>query len=209
MLWMGTSPNQPEVRMMLDAHEIGLLAQPWGSSKTHAGWIWAADNGCFSMGKWKEDRWLSWLSSEHPRSGCLFATVPDAVGDHESTLIRWRKYRKTVYDLRYPVAFVAQNGALPSNVPWDELDCLFIGGDDWFKTAASTFSLARHARSLGKWVHVGRVNSLKRLLLWRDDADSSDGTFLAYGPERNAPRVKHWVESLRAQPTLIGESNEG
>jgi len=154
------------------------------------------------MGKWKEERWLSWLSSNHPRPGCLFATVPDALGDHEGTLIRWRKYRQTVADLRYPVAFVAQNGAMPNNVPWDEVDCLSIARDDWFQPAGSTFALARHARSLGKWVHVGRVNSLKRMRLWRDDADSSDGTFLIYGPERNAPRVKHWVDSLRSQPTL-------
>jgi hypothetical protein len=201
---MGTSPNQHEVRLMLDNKEMGLLAQPWGTSTTRAGWIWAADNGCFSMGKWKEERWLSWLSNDHPRSGCLFATVPDSVGDHTGTLIRWNKYFETVRQLRYPLAFVAQNGAMPNNVPWGELDCLFIGGDDWFKTAASTFALARHARSLGKWVHVGRVNSLRRLRLWRDDADSSDGTFLAYGPEKNAPRVKGWVEALRSQPSLNG-----
>ena len=202
MLWLGTSPNEPSVRVMLDAHDMGLLSQPWGSCTTRAGWLWAADNGCFSMGKWKEERWLSWLSRDHPRPGCLFATVPDVVGDHEGTMIRWRKYNNVVRDLRYPVAFVAQNGAMTNNIPWDELDCLFIGGDDWFKTAESTFKLAEHAREIGKWIHVGRVNSLKRLKLWRAWADSSDGTFLAFGPEKNAVRVRGWIDQLRSQPGL-------
>jgi hypothetical protein len=117
-------------------------------------------------------------------------------------MIRWRKYNNVVRDLRYPVAFVAQNGAMTNNIPWDELDCLFIGGDDWFKTAESTFKLAEHAREIGKWIHVGRVNSLKRLKLWRAWADSSDGTFLAFGPEKNAVRVRGWIDQLRSQPGL-------
>jgi len=208
MLWLGTSPNEPQVRALLDSHQMGLLAQPWGTSTVRSGWIWAADNGCYSTTKWAEKRWLSWLSAQHPRSGCLFATVPDVVGDHSSTLIYWRKYSGIVRDLRYPVAFVAQDGADRNNIPWDEIDVLFIGGTTSFKQGFGSGLLALRAKELGKWVHVGRVNSFKRLAYWADVADSADGTFLAFGPQKNAPRVQAWVEALRqgTQLSMTGET---
>jgi hypothetical protein len=111
--------------------------------------------------------------------------------------------------LRYPVAFVAQDGANVTNIPWCDFDVLFIGGTTSFKQGFGSGLIAREARERGKWVHVGRVNSLKRLMHWAEIADSADGTFLAFGPQRNAPRVKSWVESLRqgTQLTIIGENN--
>ena len=204
MLWLGTSPNQPEVRLMLDRHEIGLMCQP-ASNPPRAGWIWAADNGCFAA-TFKEEKWRKWLEKPYPRSGCLFATVPDVVGDHQSTMLRWRKLHKYVRELRYPVAFVAQDGADKKNVPWDEMDVLFIGGTNSFKQGFGSGLLAQEARKRGKWVHVGRVNSLKRLMFWAELADSADGTFLAYGPETNSVRVKTWVDSLRmgTQISMVG-----
>lgn len=204
MLWMGTSPNQPEIGLMLDRHEIGLMCQPL-SNPPRAGWLWAADNGCFST-NFKEAKWRSWLEKPHPRSGCLLATVPDVVGSHDSTMYRWRKFNNYVRDLRYPVAFVAQDGATVRNVPWDEMDVLFVGGTTSFKQGFASGLLAREAREQGKWVHVGRVNSFKRLSHWAEIADSADGTFLAYGPQVNSVRVKGWVDSLRmgTQVSLIG-----
>lgn len=41
---------------MLNAHELALMSQP-GSNPPRAGWIWAADNGCFAA-KWDEATWL-------------------------------------------------------------------------------------------------------------------------------------------------------
>ena len=197
MLWMGTSPAQPEVAAMLDRHEIGLMCQP-ASNPPRAGWLWAADNGCFTTsGTWRDDRWMGWLEKPHPRAGCLMATVPDVVGDHTATLDRFRRYADRVRELRYPVAFVLQDGASEAGVPWVDIDCLFIGGTTSFKQGLVAERLARVARERGKWVHVGRVNSLKRLLHWHGVADSSDGTFLAYGPEKNAVRVAEWVRALR------------
>lgn len=205
MLWMGTSPNQPEVAAMLDRHEIGLMCQPL-SNPPRAGWMWAADNGCFST-NFREQRWMNWLEKAHPRAGCLLATVPDVVGDHSSTMIRWHKWNSYVRDLRYPVAFVAQDGATVGNVPWDEMDALFIGGTTSFKQGFNSELLARAGRERGKWIHVGRVNSFKRLAHWAEVADSADGTFLAFGPQVNSLRVKGWVTSLRmgTQLAMNGE----
>lgn len=195
MLYFGTSPNQPQIASMLDKHEMGLMCQP-SSNPPRAGWLWAADNGCFAA-TFKESKWQAWLEKNHPRAGCLLATVPDVVGDHEATMLRFRKWHEYVRELRYPVAFVAQDGATEKNVPWSDMDVLFIGGTDSFKQGFDSGLLARAARERGKWVHVGRVNSFKRLAYWAELADSADGTFLAYAPEKNSVRVKGWIDSLR------------
>lgn len=204
MLWLGTSKTQDMVRFMLKNHEIGLMCQPWGTSSMEAGWIWAADNGCFAD-SWNETAWLRWLGKPHPRAGCLFATVPDVVGNHEATLERWEIYAPKVRELRYPVAFVGQDGAENGEIPWDEMDAFFVGGSTEWKMSQSAFELAMMAAEKGKWVHVGRVNSIKRLKYWRNVAHSSDGTMLAFKPDVYAPRVRGWVETLRTQPTLIGD----
>ena len=55
----------------------------------------------------------------------------------------------------------------------------------------------------GRWCHMGRVNSLRRLRLAAQDGyDSVDGTFLAYGPDKNLPRLLTYLR-LADQPTLF------
>lgn len=201
MLWLGTSMSQPFVRAMLSNHEIGLMCQPWGTRSTEAGWLWAADNGCFTS-KWTEDEWLRWLEKPHPRTGCLFATVPDVVGSHRETLERWSSFAPKVVERRYPAAFIAQDGAEVGDLPWEEMDAFFVGGTTEWKMSESAYALAATAREKGKWVHVGRVNSLKRLKYWSAVAHSSDGTHLAFRPDVYAPQVLGWVDSIRSQPRL-------
>lgn len=194
-MYLAPSPSQPLVRWMLDNHELGLLCQP-ASNLPLPGWIWAADNGCFT-GSWSEDKWLRWLAKTHPRSGCLFATVPDVVGDHQATLQRFRLYADKVRELAYPVGFVAQDGSDDGMVPWSEFDALFIGGSTEWKMSLGAFALAREAVEMGKWVHVGRVNSMKRLAYWAEVAHSADGTHMTYEPDKAAVRVKGWIQSLK------------
>lgn len=202
MFYLGTSPREPDIEAMLNAHRLGLMCQP-ASNPPRAGWVWAADNGCFAA-KWDPKRWQAWLSRPMPRSGCLFAVVPDVVADHAATLERWDVYGDVVRRLRYPAAFVAQNGAEDGGVPWDDLDCLFIGGSTEWKQSEHAFTLAVEARRRGKWVvHVGRVNSSARLASWRAHADSADGTFLAFGPKVNLPKVIGWLEHAEANASLF------
>lgn len=176
------------------------MCQP-RSNLPRPGWLWAADNGCFSD-KWDEGRWLAWLTKDHPRSGCLFAVVPDVVADAVGTQERFEKYADQVRELRYPVAYAAQNGLELLSVPWDELDCLFIGGDDGWKLSETVRRLAAEARERGKWVHLGRVNSNKRYAAWAADADSCDGTFIAYGPTVNTPKMVRWLDDYERAPQL-------
>jgi hypothetical protein len=61
---------------------------------------------------------------------CPFATAPDVVANHFATEDRSRPWLERIRDLGYPVAFVAQNYMEMSTWDlWDEIDCLFIGGD--------------------------------------------------------------------------------
>jgi len=199
VLYLATSPNQPEVAEALGTHQIGLMSQP-ASHAPRAGWIWAADNGCFAS-TWNEDRWLRWLARPHPRSGCLFATVPDVVGDAEATFARWERYAPMVRELRYPLAYVGQDGLDLDLFPTDA-DAFFVGGSTAWKMSEDAYDFAREARARGMWVHVGRVNSWSRFEAWAPYADSCDGTFLAFGPQTNIVRLLGWVDRHRDNPQL-------
>lgn len=201
MLYLATSPV-PEVRALLDAGRIGLLCTPDGGSPPKPGWVWAADNGCFS-GSWDADRWIAWLGRRAPhRASCLFATVPDVVADADATLDRWDLYVTQVTMLGYRPALVAQDGLEPAMVPWSELGALFIGGSTEWKRSEAPRRLAAEARGRGLHVHVGRVNSEARFRAWAPDADSADGTFLAFGPSTNVPKLLRWLERHAAAPSL-------
>lgn len=198
MLYLGTSPCEPAVADLLNRRRIGLMCQP-ASNPPKAGWLWAADNGCFNA-KWDETRWVTWLTKGHPRAGCLFAVVPDVVGDAAATLERFPTYSRVVRDAGYPVAFVAQDGQEHLPVPWTDIDVLFIGGSTEWKKSELARKLAGRARDYGKWVHVGRCNSGRRYRSWAMHADSCDGSFLAWGPATNTPRLVRWLDGYDANP---------
>lgn len=58
-------------------------------------------------------------------------------------------------------------------------------------------SIAREAKARGKWVHMGRVNSERRMRYAASiGCDSVDGTFLKWGPAKNLPQLLAWVSRL-------------
>jgi len=198
-----TGVTNPAVEDVLLAHpHAGLLVQPdsYGSSAVARWKHWAADNGCYAKGDdFDPKAWLSWLEALAPehRSRCLFATAPDVVGDAVETLLRSLPYLAKVRAMGYPAAFVAQDGSEkdPDNlVPWDDVDVLFLGGTtEWKLDHYKGGRLAFEALRRGRRVHMGRVNSKKRL----DIADlfgcaTADGTFLAFGPTKNLPALIRW-----------------
>ena len=71
---------------------------------------------------------------------------------------------------------VLQDGIERVTIPWARLHAVFIGGTDAFKFGAEAFAAARAAKMLGKWVHVGRVNTARRVSDWTGIADSIDGS---------------------------------
>ena len=181
-----------------------------GSLRTFNGWyrrdlpgVWAADNGCFAQpDKYSDDGYISWLSSFSPEN-CLFATAPDVVGDAEATRERAYPMLRRIRKLGFKAAYVVQDGETPAQVRWGELDAIFIGGSTEWKLSQAAADLAAAAKKRGKWVHMGRVNSYKRIRLAAlIGCDSVDGTFLAFGPDKNEKRLMSWLHSLQAEPML-------
>lgn len=205
MIYLTGNKNQAW-RHLLDDGTLGLLNTPRNGYLIESGWVWAADNGCFNERTYVGDeRWFAWLSSLDPE-GCLFATAPDVVGDHDATIQRSMPWLPRIRALGFPAAFVLQDGADIHTVPWDEFDVAFIGGSDEFKLGgADDLIIEAHAR--GKPVHVGRVNSGKRFERFTHlGVESCDGTFLGFGPETNLPRLLSWIEKAETQGSLFGAS---
>jgi hypothetical protein len=191
--------------------DLGLMLSPgMGNSVAPLDhWLHGLDNGCFAQGaSFDPGNWLEWLAAlRRYRERCLFAVAPDVIGDAEATLIRSLPYLPTIRQLGFPAAFVSQNGCRSDLVPWDQLDVLFVGGDDAWKLGEASWGLCAEAKRRGKRVHVGRVNSYQRLAACAfHDADSADGTYLAYGPDANWPKLMRWldrVNGLDANPVYV------
>lgn len=150
------------------AHEPLALQHPW-----------MLDNGAYGD-KWDELRWRKGLRRLQPHNAnCIAAVVPDVVFDAHATLVRWHKYAKVVKAMGYRAAFVTQNGLDISDVPWDELDVLMIGGDLTHKRIEAQ-PLRAAAKARGKWLHVARINSVEALRGCKD-ADSVDGNHFMFG----------------------------
>jgi hypothetical protein len=137
---------------------------------------WAADNDCFHG--FDSGRYLELLEAISYRSGCLFVTAPDVVAEAKATVAlfeRWQPVLQRVWatvnevdvdpgvPVHQPIALVAQDGLERLPVPWEQLQALFIGGSTQWKLGPHAASLVREAKERGKWVHVGRVNTLQRI----------------------------------------------
>jgi hypothetical protein len=181
--------------------ELGQMCTPAEGRAPLDGVEWAADNGCFSAkGYPGEEKWLAWLEKHSPHAErCLFAVAPDLfnpdLGEEMGTasLARSRPWLPVIRSLGYPAALVAQNGLLPEDVPWDEIDWLFIGGTTKWKLGKAASTLAAAAKANGKGVHMGRVNSARRWAIAElFDCDTCDGTFIARAPDTNLARQQRW-----------------
>lgn len=128
--------------------------------------------------------------------GCLFVCVPDVPGKARETLDRFFEWAAWIKYLGYPVALAAQDGMEYLPIPWGVLDALFIGGkkqDKWWqewKLGPGAHNLILEAKNRGKWVHVGRVNSHKRMIqVMEMGADSCDGTNTSIEPANIEERL--------------------
>jgi hypothetical protein len=184
--------------------DLGLLLQPAKGNLPVPGVPFALDNGAFNRRTYDQDRWLDRLERLSPSADeCLFAVVPDTVADSVATLDWFGLFVDTVHYWGYRSAFVSQDGATAERVPWDLLDCLFVGGTTAWKFSEPSVALIREAKRRSKWVHIGRVNSLRRLMAAHAvGADSADGTHLAFQPSRYLPKLLGWLDQVNAQLRL-------
>ncbi len=190
--------------------DLGFMLQPGMGTVASFPWLpwvtWAADNGCFAKGdEFDAGAWLEWLASlRRYRGTCHFAVAPDVLGDWESTWARSAPYFSTIRQLGFKAALVAQDGMPLRLLDLGGYDALFIGGTDAYKLSEPAYQAAEIAHRQGRWVHLGRVNSLRRLQAARVSCfDSADGTYVAFGPDRNLPRVYDWLDAVNGQQTLM------
>lgn len=163
----------------------------------NAGVTFAIDNGAFS--KFDANAFSGLLKRNEPhKDKCLFVTIPDVVGSCRRTLEVWR--RRGSFCQHWPLALVAQDGAEDLDMPWDDFDCLFIGGKDPWKDSQSSLDLVRTAKILGKHVHVGRVNTHRRFDLFSSlGANTCDGSGVAM--------YDHMLEKIAAGGDTSGQSS--
>lgn len=185
--WAGRHPGK-----------IGWLVGPTGMLKTKLReWMpFALDNDAFSAWSkgtsWNESLWMSMLDTlKHdtefvPR----WVLVPDTVADRDDTLRKWEKYSKIASQFGWPLAFAVQDGMTPSDVPDDCV--VFVGGTTKWK-----WDTLEMWTSLGRRVHVGRVNEVPKLRLCEKlGVESVDGTGWMRGTEggRQARELADWLE---------------
>lgn len=179
--------TQAEPQMVKHAHpNLGRLVQPRHypalAATAARGIRWAADNDAFGgFDEQARVRFESMLDAIAGIPGCLFVVAPDVVGDGGLTRLLFDDWSPRLHALELPVAYVVQEDGVeyePPTVPWGQIAALFIGcALDEEKLGPRVRALVAEAKGRGLWVHMGRVNSAKRIAYAREiGCDSIDGT---------------------------------
>lgn len=169
-----------------------------------SGGLWILDNAAYSN-KFDKNVWIKRLNDYLPyQNACIGIVVPDKVADYKTTLELFRQYSNIPREMGYRIAFVTQDGLLIGKIPWNCFDTLFVGGTNQHKLKES-MPIILEAIERKKWVHIGRVNSIARMMqFWI--ANSWDGTELSFNPSRgsrNMGRAVRLIRMMKLQQKLI------
>lgn len=202
MIYLATTSG-PSVWAAIAEGRLGQMVTPQSGGRLVNGAQWALDNGCFSD-RWDMDHWSDTLERYQDQArSCLWAVVPDVVNDAEATDVLWARWWSAPMRRGYRCAYVAQPGVryIPAGA-----SAVFLGGSADWKYSAEARAVAALAKRMRKWLHMGRVNSLRRLRYAAAiGCDSVDGTFLAYAPDANLPRLLRYLRQA-TEPTLFPHS---
>lgn len=204
-----TGASRPEL-IALGRPDVGLMVGQGGGTAAAIGRypFFALDCGGFGD-RFHEAEWLRALDRAVDFADrCLFVVCPDRFdpddlgGNHAATLERWGRYSDEVRCRALPVAFVCQNGCTPDDVPMDA-DATFIGGDTAYKLSERAYSVVAGAKAHGRWTHMGRVNSRRRVRAARlSMVDSVDGNYIKFAPDLNVGAIAAWLDDGFDQPAL-------
>ncbi|MFD8560656.1 hypothetical protein ACFV1N_25565 [Streptosporangium canum] len=203
-MWYLANPSTAPVREAMRQGMLGMIATPAQGNLLPEGVVWGADNGCYTNAYPGDEPFLKWLTAHAAHaSRCLFAAAPDVVGDAAATLARAAPLLPRIRAAGLPAALVAQDGLEDMAVPWASLDVLFLGGSTSWKLGPGARSLTRQALERGRAVHMGRVNSRRRMRYAAEiGCRSVDGTLITYGPDVHLPRLLSWVREVRNEMPL-------
>lgn len=167
---------------------------------------WAGDCGVFDKPFYEVDiaAFMRMLERFAGRRGCRFMVAPDRPYDAHQTLAQWPFWSRVIRSVGFPPALVAQDGMTVNDIPWPELCALFIGGSTEWKLGPQAETLIAYAKTRGLWVHMGRVNSQRRI--WeaaRKGVDSWDGTKYSRFSERWLPEAVDMQAAVQSQQRLV------
>lgn len=174
--------------------KIGIMANPDNGAvpgEILAGRHWGTDNGAYS-GRFDPEVYHQWLSLLSPRHAtCRFAVAPDVVGNWSTTLDLFSVWARTIRSFGFPAAVVAHRGCTPEGLP--DADCLFVPASNLDDPLLPL--LLQEAKRRKLWLHLGRVNSLKRMKQARLlGFHSADGTYLKHrGVDWGLHDISRWV----------------
>ncbi len=153
--------------------------------------MFAMDNGAFS--RFEVKGFLAMLAKHEPRKDlCRFVAAPDVVGCARRTIECFRHWQPRL--AKWPIAFVCQDGQENLDVPWDNCAAVFIGGSTEWKMSQHAAAIVKASKVIGKWCHVGRINTPGRLEYFEGlGADSCDGTGLAQYSHMRAKIYEHKI----------------
>lgn len=167
--------------------------QPWASGMllTPRSWllpppIYAVDNGAFAhwynyRRNWDDglhDEWLKAIAKVQKLHKPLWVLAPDVVMDSRRTLELASIYAPILHKAELPVAIALQEGVEYNSVLEFQPQWVFIGGSTEWKLE-QIVPVCRYFSERNIRVHVGRVNTAKRLKLCMGaGADAADGTSL-------------------------------
>jgi len=172
-----TQQNTLRRRMKESKLILGQLLTPLTGYACWDG-IFGCDNGAYSG--FPEQAFSRLLKRiDNRKADCLFVTCPDIVGAGQRSLELFKRRRLWIPE-GWKVALVIQDGMEDLEIPWDELDAIFVGGGDPWKDSKAAADIVKTATILKKWKHVGRVNTPKRFEHFLQlGADSCDGSGVA------------------------------
>lgn len=154
----------------------GQLIVP-ASTRRNWGGEFGLDNSAFVS--FNEKKFLRLQKNQEKHIGnCRFVTCPDIVGSAKRTMEIWR--HRDRFENGFNLSLVFQNGIEDMDIPWEDTPAVFIGGVDPWKESDACRDIVKTAKILGKHVHIGRVNQIKRFRYFHElGADTCDGSSIA------------------------------
>lgn len=190
---------------------LGHLLTPLGGNRIETiletGLPWAADNGAFKG--FDSNRFMTLLNNIVGKPRCLFVVAPDVVANASETARCLYQWWPRLRRAGHPIAFVLQDGQedrpLPEKKFWD---VAFIGGTTDFKLSRAAADIVHDVKAMGRWVHMGRVNSKRRIkYAMRIGCDSFDGTSTSMFGDVWIPKHLRSIQSVGDQPLIDFEGN--
>lgn len=159
-----------------------------------AGFLWAADNDAYSG--FDPTKYTRMLDAIAGVPGCLFVTCPDVVADADATFRLYVKWARPILGRSLPLGYVAQDGATPDSLPWAGISTVFVGGSTEWKLSDAAALIVKEAKDRGRWVHMGRVNTWRRVEYAKSiGVDSIDGTSVSMYTDAHLPRRSEQASS--------------